>query len=145
MMNDLLDNSTLKYLKNPDMPSNFRFYARQMKSLAALYLFYMAKQQGLSVQSPIYELLVKLNASDEIKEALIKYLFEHKEDNFSEIQDISLSVISALFKKVRLVYNYTNYYPELFDLALNILQTNPEEPEKVDDGPIKGGGMFIQF
>lgn len=131
MMNDLLSDSIFKYLKNPYMPGNFRFYTQQMKSLAALYLFYMAKQQGLSVLSPIYELLVKLNASDEIKEVLIKYLFEHKEDNFSEIQDASLSVISALFKKVRLVYNYTNYYPEPFNLALNILQTNPEESEKV--------------
>lgn len=131
MMNDLLDEYFLNKLKNPATLGNCRFNPIQIKAYVALYLFYKAKQQGLSVLKPIYELIVRLKISDTIREVLFTYLTDYKELTFSEIQNITDSEIEILFKKTHLFYDYTNFYPKLFDLALSILQTNSEKEDKV--------------
>lgn len=134
MMNDLLDIRVVKYLNTPATSFPFRFDTRHVKTFAALYLFYKAKQQGLPVLNPIEELLVRVETSDTIKEILYTYLAEYKDNNFSDIADISDRSILHLFKfsQFNRGGNYTSFQKRLFySIILSILDVKPEDTVSV--------------
>ena len=134
MMNDLLDIRVIRYLNTPTTSFPFRFDTRHVKSFAALYLFYKAKQQGFSASQSIQELLVRLKVSDTIREILYSYLAEYKDNNFSDIADISDYSIIHLFKLSMFLRsgNYTSFQKRLFyPIILSVLDVKPEDSVSV--------------
>ena len=133
-MNDLLDIRVIRYLNTPTTSFPFRFDTRNVKSFAALYLFYKAKQQGFSASQSIQELLVRLKVSDTIREILYSYLAEYKDNNFSDIADISDNSIIHLFKLSMFLRsgNYTSFQKRLFyPIILSVLDVKPEDSVSV--------------
>ena len=130
MMNDLLDIRVIRYLNTPTTPIPFRFDTRHVKTFAALYLLYKAKQQGFSASQSIQELLVRIKVSDSIREILYTYLTEYKDNNFSDIADISDNSIFHLFKLSMFDRgsNYTSFQKRLFyPIILSVLDVKPED------------------
>lgn len=130
MMNDLLNIRVIRYLNTPTTSFPFRFDTRHVKTFAALYLFYKAKQQGFSASQSIQELLVRLKVSDTIREILYSYLAEYKDNNFSDIADISDYSIFHLFKLSMFDRgsNYTSFQKRLFyPIILSVLDVKPED------------------
>lgn len=134
MMNDLLDIRFIRYLNTPTTSFPFRFDTRHVKTFAALYLFYKAKQQGFSASQSIQELLVRIKVSDLIREILYTYLTEYKDNNFSDIADISDYSIFHLFKLSMFLRsgNYTSFQKRLFyPIILSVLDVKPEDSVSV--------------
>ena len=134
MMNDLLDIRVIRYLNTPTTSFPFRFDTRHVKTFAALYLFYKAKQQGFSASQSIQELLVRIKVSDSIREILYTYLTEYKDNNFSDIADISDNSIIHLFKLSMFLRsgNYTSFQKRLFyPIILSVLDVKPEDSVSV--------------